>query len=48
MPWLCGVAWRGIAQLELIEEVDRTNVLIAYPVMLEEWLMEGSYNKVRA
>lgn len=33
-------------ELELVDEADRTNGLIAYPVMLEEWLMEGSYNKV--
>ena len=36
----------GVEQLELVDEADRTNGLIAYPVMLEEWLMEGSYNKV--
>jgi hypothetical protein len=36
----------GVLQLELIDDVDRSDFLIAYPVTLEEWLMEGSYNKV--
>ncbi len=37
-----------VLQLEHLNDADKTNPLIAYPIVLEEWLMEGSYNKVSA
>ncbi len=43
----CGCTARAHPQLEHLSDADKANALIAYPILLEEWLMEGSYNKVR-
>lgn len=34
------------AEMELLGEDDFKNPLVQFPVRLEEWLMEGSYNKI--
>ncbi len=35
-----------LQQLELIDEDTRKDPLLTFPVAMEEWLMEGSYNKI--
>jgi hypothetical protein len=33
-------------QLALVDESDRKHALVAFPITLEEWLMEGCYNRI--